>query len=474
MYESTPTLGVDDLIYQAQKKHKKWNFASARINYSRTGHNLVIDLSTEAGWERLPYYTALEEFISDFRPSVIAVSSTSKEFSWLIQLLKTLELGGATVIAGGVHVTLAPMAAFAASYDVIDYFFVGESFLSFPDFLEGVGVRARTGRRDLPSPDRFIRQQTNLKTFESLEITPASHCRTTSWGDKTVLRFQSQRGCMYRCTFCVVPNTKELPGHMMRPLHRIEDFLNSVARWREAAGDVGKNLLIYLEDGNFGGPPNSPAGKYAREVLPLFSKYSLNFGIQVRYDNLESEYLDKLSNGNVTYLFTSVESSDQHVLNNMKKGQCFSPDEIMSRFKSIDRHGIDYTISTIVGARGASLRVDLESAKLVKEISPLNACFELAKVYPGSTDALLYKKERNVDVDSVYSTGIGLTNNPELGPEDDGTLLWLGEEEAASRAKQVESIFTSDKLFLTFRRGFVRNAAKHSKVFQDDSRKKAV
>jgi hypothetical protein len=335
-----------------------------------------------------------------------------------------------------------------------------------------VSTQTLTIPRQSTSPDNGSSNRVRYTSSNPLEISlpQSSEQRLATWGDEIVVRAQTAEGCQYACSFCAVSAlTLQGPGisaqrYIPYNLQTFATFLNSLAQDPRIQAVPQDKLLIYLEDAQVGGKPGSDYDRRSQELHSLLSAYPYRFGYQTRLDtfietnkdgkrSIRYDLMNQLREGNVKYLFLSLESLDPGVLRRMSKGQDASLVEIYEVFKGLKERDIDYMISFIGGTENEPHGSSLRTAAFIAEIlAPKNIAFEIAKVYPGTSDARTFMKRHGIDVADAYTTGNHTTSysNLDLPPEERGCVLQsLSEGDAVKLHRQVSSVIT--------RQGSLRN-----------------
>jgi radical SAM superfamily enzyme YgiQ (UPF0313 family) len=446
MYMPTPSLGIDRVAHIALKTRPSCTVTTAILSYAERNGRLRIEqvrtnLIDQRGCHPGPKVESLEELLRKFDPTLIGIGGTSKDNPVCAYLLSRcgVPCGRTLVVAGGIHVTRAPldtMRTFAGR--PIDICLPGPAENNFAVLLAKIelAVRDASTRPLLSVPNSLVFARDNGECFitwgagssgvssaESLVslsrsrervkrrlpaldvLLPPSHFqRLTTWDDTIVVRFQSAEGCQYACNFCAVKAITRNEAWIPYDLSAIEKFLQSIEQDRRLAGIPREKLLVYLEDGQIGGPAGSPHDRRARALLDILKRYPYRYGVQARYDPLNNSFLDALAAANVRYIFTSLESLSPEVLRRMNKGQHGDPEEIYASYKRIREHGIEYMISFIGGMQNEPFWSVPATAAFIPLLSPRHIAFEIAKVYPGTSDAVMYQKEHGVNVAEAYSS----------------------------------------------------------------------
>ncbi|MFA6888043.1 MAG: radical SAM protein [Candidatus Woesearchaeota archaeon] len=448
MYMDTPCLGLDALVYHAQKQHPEWGFTVVELRYNSGHYVPVVDRKTDSGWQRLEGLN-LRDVSSRFNPSIVGLSSTSKGFNRLVGIVHDeIDTERKLVVAGGVHPSIASDETFDRYRRLVDVFIRGDGVKAFRQILDNpqkaeladgaIRKEYLYGNLVGDASNVFHTSKQPAKDFAETGIVPAQHQRTATWAHKTVYRLQTATGCTYGCSFCAIPN-----NYQTKSVKEVRTFLDSVITDMTQKGLRKENVLVFIEDGNFGGPKRSRMYAHASDMLELFEAYNLNFGVQLRYDNITDDYLERLERGHVNYVFTSVESVDAKVLLQSRKGQKGQLDEIYATFRKMHDKGIEYAISFISGLEGDSQESFMQTANFVRDVlTPKIACEEIAKVYPKTVDAERYEATTGINVERAYCTGKGLVNNPLLGSENNETLLLIPVQEALISLEMVSNLFS--------------------------------
>lgn len=182
----------------------------------------------------------------------------------------------------------------------------------------------------------------------------------------------SARGCPFRCTYCVVPQT--LTGHTFRT-RSIKDVVDEMEWIYENFEEVGE---IFFEDDTFTASP-----KRTLEMMEEIQKrgrkmtWSANARADVKVDVLRA-----MKRAGCRELCVGFESASQNVLKEVKKGALVKNAEQF--MKDANRAGVIIHGCFMVGNPGDSketLRTTLEYAK---KLNPLTAQFYPIMAYPGT------------------------------------------------------------------------------------------
>ena len=155
-------------------------------------------------------------------------------------------------------------------------------------------------------------------------------------------------GCSYgKCTFCRLANG-EIPLQLVSP-HVLSYNLAEMAEQGESAERMfltGENVLAFKT-------------QYLLDVFALVQSYLpqiREFAMYARADDIlrkTDEQLEKLRLAGLHTVYVGVESGNAQVLSLCKKGE--TPELIVDQLLRLDRIGIQYGLSSILGLGGKTL-----------------------------------------------------------------------------------------------------------------------
>jgi radical SAM superfamily enzyme YgiQ (UPF0313 family) len=189
----------------------------------------------------------------------------------------------------------------------------------------------------------------------------------------------SGRGCPFRCTYCVVPQT--ITGHTYRK-RDVEDVVEEMAYIKSAFPDLGE---IFFEDDTFTAHPARTV-ELCKEVRRRGLK--VTWSANARCD-VKADVLDIMKKAGCRELCVGFESSSIDVLNNMKKGLA---DGMAQNFMDgAKKAGILIHGCFMVGNLGDTPETLQSTLEFAKKLNPNTAQFYPIMAYPGTT---AYKEAR--------------------------------------------------------------------------------
>lgn len=183
----------------------------------------------------------------------------------------------------------------------------------------------------------------------------------------------SGRGCPFRCTYCVIPQT--MTGHTYRK-RSIKDVVDEMAYIKAEFPDLGE---IFFEDDTFTAHPTRTA-ELCQEVINRGLKvtWSANARADVKF-----EVLDVMKKAGCRELCVGFESSSMDVLKNVKKGLAKGMSEKF--MESANKAGILIHGCFMVGNLGDTKDTLNGTLEMAKQLNPNTAQFYPIMAYPGTT-----------------------------------------------------------------------------------------
>jgi anaerobic magnesium-protoporphyrin IX monomethyl ester cyclase len=208
------------------------------------------------------------------------------------------------------------------------------------------------------------------------------------------------RGCPHRCTYCVYPQTFQGRRYRARSAENVVEEFQYIAETFPFVKE------IFIEDDTF----TVDRGR-CREICRrlIEAKNRIDWTANARAD-VDFETLRLMKEAGCRLLCVGVESGNQEMLNNIKKG--VSLNRIKRFFKDAKKAGILLHGCFLVGNRGESRESLQETISFAKELNPDTAQFFPLMVYPGTEAYRLAKEDNLIQTEdfSQWLTEEGLHN----------------------------------------------------------------
>jgi len=198
------------------------------------------------------------------------------------------------------------------------------------------------------------------------------------------------RGCPHRCTYCVYPQTFQ--GRR----YRARSAGNVVEEFQYIAETFPFIKEIFIEDDTF-----TADRRRCREICQglVETRNRISWTANARAD-VDFETLRLMKAAGCRLLCVGVESGNQEILNNIKKGT--SVGRIRRFFKDAKRAGVLIHGCFLVGNKGDNRETLEETLQFAKELNPDTAQFFPLMIYPG-TEAYRWAKEENLILTEDFS-----------------------------------------------------------------------
>ncbi|MFH1226166.1 MAG: radical SAM protein [bacterium] len=292
---------------------------------------------------------------------------------------KTIEI---PIIVGGIHATIAGEELIKDKN--IDFVVRGEGEETIIELLEALGGRKIlsevkgiyykdkngiifTGVRplienldDLPFPARYLLKH------------PAGYISPDAL-KMPVTSIMTSRGCLGNCTYCC---TKQIFGRSIR----FRSVRNVADEIKEAIEKYGFNE-IHIMDDSF--TQNKQRVLEFRDTIKERGiKTTFVFSNGIRADQVDEDILRAFKDLGVLSVGFGVESGNQTILNNIKKG--IKLETVRRAFRLSKKYGFETWGFFMIGLPGETRETIRETIDFAKELEPDFAKFLILKPYPGS------------------------------------------------------------------------------------------
>lgn len=332
------------------------------------------------------------ESVEDFRPDLIAATSTSYEFNSLIDfILPAKRKFNIPLIVGGAHPTVAPEKA--VSKEGVDMICIGEGEIalsglvkrieqkqSFND-IPNLWIKTPTGEiiknevgpkiemDDLPEPDwDLFNPRHSLRPFEG-EL-------------KNYGYFEISRGCPYNCSYCINAKLHEIYSKVDKAkafrFHSPEEIVRRIKKYAEKY----KFNHVQFIDENLSVMPI----KTLRKLADLYSKeVGIDFFVMARPECLVAgpEKVELFAKMGCKMIALGAESGNEElkrtILNRPMKN------EILEKAAKLVREvGILVSIYNIIGFPTETKEMIFDTIRLNRKIQPDRYSVRFLIPYPGT------------------------------------------------------------------------------------------
>lgn len=278
-------------------------------------------------------------------------------------------------VAGGPHLTLC-YEEFLRENPEVEYGFLGESELSFPEFCRRLatkkspedmqGLAYRKNGRVVAAPREYVFDLDSLPhpDFDAIEGFNWHNFRYP---------FLTSRGCPYRCHFCSVP-------HLSGKQFRYRSPQNCVAELARVKAEKNIKSFEILDD-NF-----TLLMDRAKEFCRALIKADLNLSWYchngIRADKLDDELAQLMKRAGCTSVAFGIESGDPAVFQRISKGETL--EDLVHAIGIAKNAGLQTVGYFIIGLPGDSLKAVKKTIAFQKSLRLGHYVYGLFTPYPGT------------------------------------------------------------------------------------------
>ena len=241
--------------------------------------------------------------------------------------------------------------------------------------LESVlGLSFKNGKKIIHNPDRPLIE--DLDQLPLVSSVYKKHLNIEDYFNPNApypnVTIITGRGCVYRCNFCLFPQT--LHGRK----YRTRSADNVVAEFEYIKKTFRQCKAVFIEDDTF--TVNRKRCQEISEKL-INSKVGLCWTANSRAD-LDFETMKIMKEAGCRSLCVGVESGDQKILDNVGKG--ITINQIKKFMRNSKKAGLLVHGCFIAGLPGETNETLKKTLKLAKELNPDTVQFYPFMVYPGT------------------------------------------------------------------------------------------
>jgi len=349
-----------------------------------------------------------------------ATTPTFKEAEKLCRLVK--EDTNAVTVLGGIHATIAPHECL--QHEHIDFLVRGEGEVTILDLINAIqdkkdyqGVKGISYRREgrvVHTPDREL-----IKDLDEIPF-PARHLfnqQKYNYPDAfltPILPIITSRGCPHDCSYCCTKLIFSRKVRFRSPKNVVDEIEQLIKKYHAKE--------IHIIDDNYTCNKRR-VFEIGHELKKRKIKLKFAFPNCLRADQVDKEILKCLKDMGVYQVGFGVESGNQAVLNNAKRG--LTLEQIEKAYSSAKQMGLETLGNFIFGLLNETEGTIKDTIKFAKEINPDIAKFHILKPFPG-TEVFYQLREKGLMTEFDYSK-YGINTRPVHrlpGLSEDDLIKW--------------------------------------------------
>ena len=320
-----------------------------------------------------------QEIPADYRAVIISTSTMSfNEDTEFLAFLKKKNPLLITIIFGS-HPSFMP--EYSLEKEAVDFIILREPEETIPELarailsdenpenIKGIGYRSNGEKKIIDA--RVFMENLDSLPFVDYSLLPGNvRYFNPLIKREPYMTMITSRGCVGRCTFCTAPG-----------------FYGSKLRFQSAGRVINeiKYLMskgireIYFRDETF-----MVDQKRDRELCETIirEKLDITWICNCRVGMVKKDMLKLMKDAGCHYIKTGLESGDDLILKNVKKG--ITTDQTEEFFINTAEAGIDTHAHCMIGMPGDSLDTIKKTIDFVLRCNPTTATFGICSPYPGS------------------------------------------------------------------------------------------
>lgn len=301
--------------------------------------------------------------LEQYGPQLVGTTCVTMTFpaaARILRLCKEFD-PGVTTVMGGQHASFAAEDAFHRA-PWIDVVVAGEGDVTVvelasaldrgTDIGEVAGLYINRNGRSIKTAPRPLMANLDELPLPARRLLPLSKYHALGAACSVV----SSRGCPYNCIFCTTPRMYGRKVRFRQPV-LVVDEIEIMHR------EYGFKQINMVDDTFTLNRPH--ATELCRELIRR--RLPVTWSIFSRVDTLTPELLDLMREAGCTCMLFGVESGNEDVLRNIKKG--ITPDKVRNGVKMATEAGIGSFASFILGLPGETPEKARETLSFAMELS---------------------------------------------------------------------------------------------------------
>jgi len=344
----------------------------------KEGHEVkIIDMPAERTDE-----DKLKKFLEEFKPDIVGITVVTPTINYSLKIAGVIkEIIGCPVVLGGIHPTT--MSDEVIANKMVDFVVRREGEYALPELLKIIqnkgdlnkckGIVWKNGNKIIHNEDRQLIENLDELLLPARHLIKMDKYHYVDVKEEPMTTMMTSRGCPGQCVYCDAHN---LFGCKFRARSA-----KSVVDEIEILVNEYKIREIHFIDDTF-----TLNRRRVEEICDEIKKRKLKFFWTcpngVRVDTITKELLERMKDAGCYGLAFGVESGDQGILNNIRKGTTL--EKIREVFRLCKEIGLETWGFFMFGLPGDTEETIKKTIDFAIELDPDVAKFHITVPYPGT------------------------------------------------------------------------------------------
>lgn len=321
-------------------------------------------------------------YIGDYSPELIGLTAVTITINKCFDIAKAIKEQNPkiNIVIGGPHPTSLPEESIKNKY--IDFVVVGEGERTIIELVKELkekgksfekidGLVFKNKKKVIRNDPRESIENLNELPFPAIDLLPLERYRSTDTKHEKFMPILTSRGCPGVCIFC----NKLIFGHKCK-MRSAKDIIEEILELY-AKGYRDFHILDDLFTNN-----RQRVVEFCNLLIQKNLKITWKCANGIRVNTVDIELLRLMKKVGCYMVNYGVESGNQEILNNIKKGQTLNQVENAVRLTKMA--GINCGCCFIIGNLGDTRTTIQETIKFAKKLNPDVAMFSILIPYPGT------------------------------------------------------------------------------------------
>jgi len=341
-----------------------------------------------------PVVTYQEQFqaaIDSFKPNLIAISSMTSTFDFVMGLLRSVDYD-CPVIAGGIHPTIAADDCMSQTeIDIACYGEADNTMVELCDLMEAGKDYTNVKSMIFRMPDGSIKRNPPAPRVDNEELP------CPDWGlfDRRHLFrpfdgkiyagsfYIQSRGCPMQCTYCVDSTVAAMTGgHAGYFRHQKPEI--TIRHLTELQEKFGVNWIKFADDSFL-----LPKMSHLEELGEGLKRLGIQFGCSVMPNTITEDKVRLAREMGCVAMSVGVESGNADIRRMVKRN--YKDDILVERLKIVQKYGIRLSTFNIIGFPGETRENVFETINLNRRIGTSACNVYILFPYPGTPIQIEHK-----------------------------------------------------------------------------------